>query len=264
MNCRTVRRYLAMYLDSELGPETTFEISSHLEECDNCRRVAEQEGHLEDRLRKLLRAPRPEDEAVWKRSVAHMGRSRPGPRTPVIMFGIAGLAAAATIALFVLLGAPWDYDELDLAEVTAAEHAQVLTNGDLTSGEARTASELSSFFQTELSPAYCLNIDTSAGTKVIGADICELSNVRTAHVAWADSQTIVSMFWFPNEAIAVFPETIKRFEEHGSSFHCRVDQYEFFAKRAGAGIIVGVAQTTPAKLQVYVEGAAMGACTGEG
>ncbi len=249
-----------MYLDSELGPETTFEISSHLEECADCRRVAEQEERLENRLRSVLRAARSQDEAIWKRSISRVRPSHSRQRTPVIGIGIAGLALAATITLLMLVGAPGVHDELDLAEVTAAEHALALERGTRGLGQFRNADQLDTFFQRELSPAYCLNIDTSAGTKVIGADICELSDVRTAHIVCADSQAVVSMFWLPSEALAAFPETSERFQKYGSSFHCHVEPYEFFAAQSGAGIIVGVAKTTPAMLEGYVGRAVMGAC----
>ncbi|MEW5702037.1 MAG: zf-HC2 domain-containing protein [Candidatus Zixiibacteriota bacterium] len=251
-----------MYLDSELGPETTFEISSHLQECSNCRRVAEQEARLENRLRTALRKPRPEDDAIWERSMARIGKSRSGRRTPIVGIGVTALALAATIALHFLIGAPWFHDELDLAEVTAAEHSLTLSSEGAGSGEGLEADELNAFFRRELSPAYCLEVDTAIGTRLIEAGICELANVRTAHVVCADSQTVLSLFWLPSEAITEFPETAERFQKYGSSFHCHVEPYEFFANKSGTGIIVGIAKTTPAMLEKFVQRAAMGACQG--
>lgn len=259
MDCQTTRRYLALYLDSELGPETTFEIASHLEECESCRRAARQEARLEEHLRTLLVRPHPIDHAVWSRAIARIGRQ---PRRSKRAFAVAGFTLAAAMVILALLGTPWTADELDLAAATAAEHARALTTDVSAAGDFRKADELDSYFRRELSPAYCLGIDTAGGMRLIEAGICKLANVRAAHVVCADSQAIVSMFWLPSEAIAAFPETIKRFQKYGPSFHCHVEPFEFFVKKSGEGIVVGVARTTPALIERYVGRAAMGSCLG--
>ncbi|MFQ5414477.1 MAG: zf-HC2 domain-containing protein [Phycisphaerae bacterium] len=47
MNCKQVRRWLSPYLDSELGPTKTFEISEHLAACDACRWRFERERRVD-------------------------------------------------------------------------------------------------------------------------------------------------------------------------------------------------------------------------
>lgn len=98
MNCREARQCLSPYLDSELDPTRTFEISEHLRVCDPCRWRFEAEREVE---RQVLARLRPENmpDAMW-RDVVHSVRVRPPTRWRLY----APLAAAAALVFVVWAG----------------------------------------------------------------------------------------------------------------------------------------------------------------
>ena len=54
MKCQQARIYLSPYLDSELDPTTTYEVSRHLESCPDCARLFAAEEDLERAIGEFL------------------------------------------------------------------------------------------------------------------------------------------------------------------------------------------------------------------
>lgn len=260
MNCADIKRYLPLYLDSELGPETTFEINSHLEECASCRTTAGLEERLEKRIQQSLLRERSEDQVLWSRSLKYVRRSQTHARRSLWALGVTGMVAAAAVFVLWFSRGMLVYDELDLAEATAAVHTQELLGSGAPLAEPANPEELEAFFRREISPEYCLKIDTLGSMRLRSGSVCRLGSVRAAHVVCADSATTASLFWMPAAGITEFPETITRFLAQGDAFHCHVDPYEFFVQRAGVGIVVGVVESTPEEIERMVADAAATDC----
>lgn len=72
MKCRQVRVYLSPYLDSELDPTTTYEVSRHLELCPGCAALFQAEGELERAIAERLRRVEGDEEAIVERALAHV------------------------------------------------------------------------------------------------------------------------------------------------------------------------------------------------
>lgn len=97
MNCKDTRKWLSPYLDSELGKTKTYEISTHLDACPECKDRFDAERHAEELIRSRLdREPMPPE--LWSRITRDVStpswirRLRNSPVT----------AVAACVAFFVI------------------------------------------------------------------------------------------------------------------------------------------------------------------
>ena len=54
MKCAEVRKFVRLYLDSELDTEHSFEVERHLESCAECAGLFEAEKKFDDRLGRFL------------------------------------------------------------------------------------------------------------------------------------------------------------------------------------------------------------------
>ena len=54
MNCKEARRYINLFIDSELDSKASFEIAEHLSSCEDCKRF-KQEEHIEKTLVSVLK-----------------------------------------------------------------------------------------------------------------------------------------------------------------------------------------------------------------
>src|SRR5437867_10866490 len=55
MKCAEVRKFVRLYLDSELDTEHSFEVERHLESCAECAGLFEAEKKFDERLGRFLR-----------------------------------------------------------------------------------------------------------------------------------------------------------------------------------------------------------------
>lgn len=254
MDCPKVRKYLALYLDSEFGPETTFEIASHLEECDSCRRAADQEARLETHITDALRRTQPGDDAIWAtalRAAQRMNSRRSGPSPRVIGVMSVGLAAAATVAL--LIGGPWSHHELDLAAATAAAHTKFMEKTAHTHAATGDLHALEAYFRESLSPDFALGHLDPAQSHLDGGNLCNVGGARVAHLVLTHGDTPVSIFWMTAAALGRFPETIARMTNEGPAITCSVPPYQFYARRTGDAVLTGVGAISAEDLRRTVD-----------
>lgn len=78
MKCQQARIYLSPYLDSELDPTTTYEVSRHLEGCADCAQIFKAEEKLERAISEYLRRPQGDEKEVIERGLkgAFAGHTR--------------------------------------------------------------------------------------------------------------------------------------------------------------------------------------------
>ena len=55
MNCKEARRYINLFIDSELDSKASFEIAEHLSSCEDCNKRFKQEEHIEKTLVSVLK-----------------------------------------------------------------------------------------------------------------------------------------------------------------------------------------------------------------
>ena len=119
MQCQEARKWISPYLDSELDPTKTFEVSQHLESCAPCRDRFEKEGRADELIGAALR--REESFVNW----TAIERQILAPARRVIPIRPKWLLAAAACVAFILISqgdwlgstvaahpAQWAVDEL--------------------------------------------------------------------------------------------------------------------------------------------------------
>ncbi len=119
MQCQEARKWISPYLDSELDPTKTFEVSQHLESCTPCRERFEKEGRADGLIGAALR--REESFVDWPA----IERQILAPVRRVIPIRPRWLLAAAACVAFLLISqgdwlgstvaaypAQWAVDEL--------------------------------------------------------------------------------------------------------------------------------------------------------
>ncbi len=78
MKCEEAGRYLSPYLDSELDPKTSFEMSSHFEQCLSCRDRFESERRIEYAMSVELKKGMAKDAEHWNRAKSAAFRHKAG------------------------------------------------------------------------------------------------------------------------------------------------------------------------------------------
>src|SRR4030066_335834 len=68
MKCEETRKYINLFIDSELDTKTSFEITEHLSSCEACDKRFKQEEQIEKTIVSVLKESKePEAEDVWGR-----------------------------------------------------------------------------------------------------------------------------------------------------------------------------------------------------
>src|SRR6266567_9421325 len=75
MKCAEVRKFVRLYLDSELDAKNSFEVQQHLESCAECAGLFEAEKKFDQRLSRFLRSGRPTS-ALWEKVETTIAPSR--------------------------------------------------------------------------------------------------------------------------------------------------------------------------------------------
>ena len=102
MRCPETRKWISPYLDSELDPTKTFEVSQHLESCAPCRARFEKERRADELIGAALR--REESFVNW----AAIERQILAPARRVIQIRPKWLlAAAACVAIILIIPGVW-------------------------------------------------------------------------------------------------------------------------------------------------------------
>jgi predicted anti-sigma-YlaC factor YlaD len=94
MKCAEVRKFVRVYLDSELDTERSFEVGLHLESCVECAGLFEAEKKFDERLGKFLRRGQP-TRALWENIEAQIS-----PVRLAKLKALWPLALAASLVIF--------------------------------------------------------------------------------------------------------------------------------------------------------------------
>ncbi|MEW5797017.1 MAG: zf-HC2 domain-containing protein [Candidatus Zixiibacteriota bacterium] len=252
MDCKQVRNYLAMYLDSELGPETTFEISQHLESCEACQKLADRETQLETKIKGILTTPHDNDDLIWTRAVTKaVSRSRTGLLGRPVWAIAAVLIGVLGVSYFLL---PWaGHRELDLAAAVSSEHVEFLAKSERTYAISGDEVAIESYFKGHLTPQFSVRGLDNSDRKLQGGNLCNVSGAATAHLLFSVHHEPVSVFWFERESLTNFPDVKSRMVSEGQSFHCKVDGKQFYVYVTDDAMVCAVGSVTPAEIQSVVD-----------
>jgi len=258
MDCKIIRKYLMLYLDSELGPEMTFEVSQHLDTCGSCQRLFDQEARLESHIRSILSRPADGDGILWRRALQKAARqSRRQSRRRVLY----PAAISAGFALFIALSAGfWFYPsiflkhhELDLAAFVDAEHTEFLKKPSAHFAAFGSNTEIVEYFRKHLSRDFMISDIEGSEAVVRGGNLCNVNGCGTAHLICDVGESLVSVFWLKSEDQAMFPDVQRRLAIESPTIHCKVAQHQFYLRQTRDALICGIGAIDSIRLQILVD-----------
>jgi anti-sigma factor RsiW len=185
MRCEDARRYAGPYLDSELDPRTSLDVSRHLEGCADCKARFDSEGVLERAMAMEVARPEPGDEALWDRVV----RRTRGRRKWRWAAGISGgLAAAGALVWVLALGGD------GLASELREDYRKHARGGSPLELSSRDPKEVEEFFKARM--GLSVPVPVPAGWELRGGRKCALRGVPTAFLLYRKEDRDVTVYVF--------------------------------------------------------------------
>jgi len=197
MKCQRARIYLSPYLDSELDPTTTYEVSRHLESCSACSELFAAEEALERAIRERLRRPGGDEEQVVERALS---------RALALRTRLSGWRAAfAAASLLLVLGlfahrlASITSDPVpELVAMAAEDHRRYLVGEITPELLTKDQAALPSFFDGKLA-GETGSFPTGNGWEVEGARLCDFHDIPVGFVTLRYHGIPVSVVDMPEE-----------------------------------------------------------------
>jgi anti-sigma factor RsiW len=224
MKCGEVRKFVRLYLDSELDAKHSFEVEQHLESCAECAGLFQAERKFDERLGRFLRHGQVTP-PFWKKIEALIA---PGPFAKVKTRWPLALAASLVIAAATVLVAR--SRPLDLANAVEECHSAYV--------HQITTPEFSGAVPEKIAQQFGDRLDAGAFTyrpsepafTSSGARLCHVEGVPVALILGRCAETPVSMIVFKKSELSHFPQT-KRKLESGDPIACsRSGRYQFAAR----------------------------------
>lgn len=252
MKCRQARIYLSPYLDSELDPTTTYEVSRHLESCTDCAQIFAGEEALERAIGERLRRPVGDEQQIIERGLSRVfprGRRFVGWRA---FFGAAALLAA--LGLFAYRTTASGSGRVpELIAMAAHDHHRYLL-GELTPElVTRDPSDLAAFFAGQLAGGAMGSLPSGDGWELEGARVCHFHGVPVGFVTLRYHGIPVSVVDLPDT-------DTERARGRGSDLHSDGRCFELeggrgILRRTPSGLRVAFGDLEMAKLEEVVRAA---------
>ncbi len=224
MKCAETRKFVRLYLDSELDAKNSFEVQQHLESCAECAGLFEAEKKFDQRLDRFLRHGRMTP-PLWSKIEALIA---PAPFAKLKALWPVALAAS----LIVAAGAVIFFKSRTLDLANAVEECHSAYAHEITTPEFSGAvpEKIAGQFGGRLdAEAFAYRPSEPAFTSS-GARLCHVEGVPVALILGHCAETPVSMIVFKKSELDHFPQT-KRKLESGDPIACsRSGRYEFAAR----------------------------------
>ena len=228
MNCQETRRYINLFIDSELDSKTNLEISEHLSSCDNCKRRFAQEERIEKSLVSVLKEDNdPKSGEIWERVISSLPVEQDDNLSweiPHIRERRLGFLSSLSKSIYMLGQRVWvrradvryiiPTTVVTIAIITtlllynrqvpdnlipAAQkcHAEYVTNKIVPSIESTSPNEVAEYFSGKFT--FPVAISEISGIKshhvsLYGAKVCHLKGISTAYIMYHCCNTPVSVF----------------------------------------------------------------------
>ncbi len=211
MNCKEARRYINLFIDSELDSKTNFEISEHLSSCEDCSKRFAQEERIEKLFVSVLKEEKdPKAEEIWERTISSFDHQVESQGERCLGFWSylperlwrAGkrYVVPATVAILAIVITLIMYSKQEGDELTAAVHKchkEYITNKIIPSIESVSPGEVSRYFSGKFTfPVVLSEIPDikSHHIRLFGGKVCHLNGVSTAYIMHHCCNTPVSVF----------------------------------------------------------------------
>lgn len=224
MNCREVKNYIQLFIDSELDSKTNLEVSEHLSICEKCNMRFVQEQKIENGFNSIFsvnedtRKEEGEIDRIWGETVSAINKQEGTNFRIMLKRRYMVPAIPMFIAIIFLLM----YDSAFFARnelvVAAGEcHSEYMENKITPMIETQSRDEVTNYFSEKFHFTVKLSSIGSARnkTKLIGARLCYLNRVPVAYVMYNYNNFPLSLFFVGKEEFNKFPEAKKLLNRHG-------------------------------------------------
>jgi anti-sigma factor RsiW len=243
MKCAEVRKFVRLYLDSELDTKESFEIEQHLESCTECAGLFEAEKKFDARLSQFLRggtATRP----LWEKIEERIAPSR-GHRIKTL-WPLALAAALVIAAGVVFLTHPRSLDLANAVEECHSAYVHQITTPEFTGAVPE---KIAQQFGNRLDAAAFGYRPSKPAFTSSGARLCHVEGVPVALILGRSAETPVSMIVLKKSELDHFPQTKLKLES-GDPIACsRSGHFQFAARVVDDHVVCVVGDKPRAALE---------------
>ncbi len=256
MNCKEVKKYINLFIDSELDSKTNFEISEHFSSCEDCSKRFAQEERIEKSFVSVLKEEKdPKAEEVWERTLSSFGHQvepRGGRRLGFWPYLSERLwrtgkryVIPATVAILAIIIMLIMYSKQESNELTVAAHKchmEYITNKIIPSIESVSPGEVAKYFAGKFTfPVFLSEIPDikSHHIRLFGGKVCHLNGVSAAYVMYHCCNTPVSVFILSTKDVEDFSD-IKQYLKGDKILFRKTDGVNLVATTANKDTFVCV------------------------
>ena len=224
MKCAEVRKFVRLYLDSELDAKHSFEVEQHLESCAECAGLVEAEKKFDVRLGRFLRRGDP-TRALWENIAVQIAPVRRGKLRALWPIALAASVVIVAGAVFLTKSRG-----LDLANAVEECHSAYVHQLTAPEFNGPVPDKIAQQFGGQLDTAAFAYLPSQTTFNSSGARLCHVEGVPVALILGHCGKIPVSMIVFKKSELDHFPQT-KRKLESGDPIACsRSGRYQFAAR----------------------------------
>jgi anti-sigma factor RsiW len=237
MKCAEVRKFVRLYLDSELDTEHSFEVERHLESCAECAGLFEAEKKFDDRLGRFLRGSQP-TRALWEKVEAQIAPFR--TRGFKALWPVALAASLIIAAGVVFFARSRTIDLANAVEECHSAYVHQLTTPEFTGAVPE---KIAQQFGGQLDAAAFAYRPSQTAFTSSGARLCHVEGVPVALILGRNGPTPVSLIVFKKSELDHFPNMKQRLES-GDPIVCgHSGPYQFAARLIDDHVVCVVGDT---------------------
>src|SRR2546422_5035197 len=224
MKCAEVRKFVRIYLDSELDAKHSFEVEQHLESCTECAGLFEAEKKFDVRLGRFLRRGHA-TRALWENIEAQIAPVRRGKLRALWPVALAASVVIGAGAVFLTKSRG-----LDLANAVEECHSAYVHQLTVPEFKGPVPDKIAQQFGGQLDTAAFAYLPSQTIFNSNGTRLCHVEGVPVALILGHCGKIPVSMIVFKKSELDHFPQT-KRKLESGDPIACsRSGRYQFAAR----------------------------------
>lgn len=261
MQCREVRNFIQLFIDSELDARTNLEVSEHLSICEDCNNRFMQEQKIEKGLASIFSGNRDhlkdkrEIDRIWEKATSVINEQE--DRNFKIMLKRKYLVPVIPAFIAIVLLLIFSFNNRSQLIIAASEcHTEYLENKISPTIETQINEEVVNYFSNKFDFAINFPHENHGEnkTKLVGARLCYLKKVPVAYVMYSCNNFPLSLFFINNESLINFPGAKRLLIKHGIIEEKNVHGSNLIAIRTKDKIVCAVSEMDLQSLRDIVNG----------